>query len=77
MEKCLRWRPISGGLGLALAIALVGGGISVEAVETGARFMLLVTAIILVIYLWSATYGMAAGKVSVIELLKGRAAPLL
>ena len=65
---------ISGGLGLALAIALIGGGMSIAAVETGVRFLILMTAILIVIYLWSATYAMAAGKVSVMELLKGRSA---
>jgi len=66
---------ITGGLGLALAVALAGGDMSVEAVETGARFMLLIFPILLVIYLWSATYAMPAGKVSVAELIKGRVLP--
>jgi formate-dependent nitrite reductase membrane component NrfD len=66
---------ITGGLGLTLAIALIGGGISIEALETWTRSMILITAILIVTYLWSATYAMTAGKVSVMELLKGRSAP--
>ena len=66
---------ITGGLGLALAVALAGGKMPLKEVETLAQFMLLIFPVVLVMYLWSATHAMPAGKVSVTELLKGEARP--
>jgi formate-dependent nitrite reductase membrane component NrfD len=66
---------ITGGLGLALGMALVGIEMPLEAVETGAQFMLLVFPVLLLIYLWSAANAMPAGKASVKELIQGSAVP--
>ncbi len=66
---------ITGGLGLALAIALAGGDMPLAAVETGAQYMLLIFPLLLVMYIWSATYAQPAGKASVAELLTGRTLP--
>ncbi len=66
---------ITGGLGLALAMALAGIGMPLETIETGARFMLLVFPVLLLIYLWSANNAMPAGKASVKELVHGSAVP--
>ncbi len=66
---------ITGGLGLALAMALAGIGMPLETIETGARFMLVVFPVLLLIYLWSANNAMPAGKASVKELVHGSAVP--
>ena len=68
---------ITRGFALLLAISLVGGGgIPVETVQTGTRFMLLTTTVLLTTYLWSGSYAMAASRFSVMELLKGGTATL-
>lgn len=60
------------GLGLTLAIALSGvSNIDILAVEEGVRIVLITSALLIVVYLWSASYTGIAGKYSVAQLLKG------
>jgi len=65
------------GFGIVIAIALSGGDVNIAAAEVGSRIFLIISAIILGIYLWSATYVGQAGKYSVKELLRGSVAPVL
>lgn len=67
---------ITRGFALLLAIALVSGGIPLGSIQSGTRIMLLITAILLATYLLSGSYMMAAGRFSVVELLKGKTATL-
>ena len=65
------------GFGLILAIALAGGNnIDIMAVEEGSRLLLIASALLIAIYLWSATYMGTAGKYSVMELIRGSIAPV-
>ncbi|MBI2829731.1 MAG: polysulfide reductase NrfD [Chloroflexi bacterium] len=60
------------GFGLTLAIALSGvNNIDILAVEEGIRIVLIVCALLIIVYLWSASYTGIAGKYSVTQLLKG------
>jgi formate-dependent nitrite reductase membrane component NrfD len=65
------------GCALMIAIGLFGGHADIMAAEAISRVLLIITAIFLTIYLWSATYMGIAGKGSVIELIKGSIAPVL
>jgi len=65
------------GLALILTIGLFGGHVDIRAAETGSRWLLMINAFILTIYLWSATYMGPTGRQSVTELIKGRIAPVL
>jgi len=65
------------GFGIVIAIALFGGDVNLAAAETGSRIFLVTSALIVAIYLWSATYVGPAGKYSVMELIQGRIAPVL
>jgi len=64
------------GFGLVLAIALGGGDIDIMVAETGSRVLLIVSALLITVYLWSATYTGSTGKHSVIELIRGSIAPI-
>jgi len=65
------------GFALILTIGLFGGNVDIMAAEAGSRWLLIINAFIITIYLWSATYMGPTGKQSVIELIKGRIAPVL
>jgi formate-dependent nitrite reductase membrane component NrfD len=62
------------GFGLIVAIHLAGGGGDIAAAELWSRVLLAVNAVIIIIYLISASYTSAIAKLSVRELLVGRAA---
>ena len=64
------------GFGLMLAIALTGGNINIMAIEDGSRVLLIICALLLIIYLWSAVYTGTGGKYSVMELTRGNIAPI-
>lgn len=65
------------GLALILAMGLFGGHVDILAAEAGTRVLLVISAFLLTIYLWSGTYMGPTGKRSVMELIKGQLAPLL
>jgi formate-dependent nitrite reductase membrane component NrfD len=62
------------GFGLTLAIALTGENIDIMAIENGSRLLLIICALLLIIYLWSATYTGTGSKYSVMELTRGNIA---
>jgi len=65
------------GFALVMAVALFGGNIDVIAAEAASRILLITTAFLIAIYLWSATYMGPAGRQSVMELIRGSLAPVL
>ncbi len=62
------------GFGLVLAIALGDSSIDIMVAEAGSRVLLIVSALLITIYLLSATYMGSTGKYSVIELTRGKIA---
>ena len=67
---------VLGGFGLSVIIALNGGNINLEAAETGSRWLLIINALLIIIYLWSAAHRETTGKQSVMEQIKGSSAPV-
>ncbi len=67
---------ILGGFGLSVIIALNGGNIDISAAEMGSRWLLIVNALLILVYLWAATNREPTGKQSVIEQMRGRLAPV-
>jgi formate-dependent nitrite reductase membrane component NrfD len=67
---------VLGGFGLAVVIALNGGGINLDAAETGSRWLLLANVLLTVIYLWQASRRESIGKQSVLEQIRGENAPV-
>lgn len=65
-----------GGFGLAVVIAVNGGGINLGQAETGSRWLLAANILLIVIYLWRASLREAVGKQSVLEQIHGRSAPV-
>ena len=64
-----------GGFGMSVAISLLGGGIDLHAAETGSRWLLVANALLIIIYLWSASRRETTGKISVIQHIRGELAP--
>jgi len=60
------------GFALILLINLFTANVDVLTVERGIRFLLIVTAFLITIYLWSGKYMGPTGKQSVMELIKGK-----
>lgn len=67
---------ILGGFGLSVVIALNGGHVDITAAETGSRWLLIINALIIVIYLWRAANREVTGKQSVMEQMRGSVAPI-
>jgi formate-dependent nitrite reductase membrane component NrfD len=67
---------ILGGFGLSVIIALNGGNIQLSAAETGSRWLLVINALFIVVYLWTAANREATGKKSVMEQMRGNLAPV-
>lgn len=67
---------ILGGFGLSVVIALNGGHVDITAAETGSRWLLIINALIIVIYLWKAANREVTGKQSVMEQMRGSVAPI-
>jgi formate-dependent nitrite reductase membrane component NrfD len=65
---------ILGGFGLSVIIALNGGNIALSAAETGSRWLLIINALLIIVYLWSAANREATGKKSVMEQMRGNLA---
>jgi sulfite dehydrogenase (quinone) subunit SoeC len=64
------------GLGLIMALGLYER-LGAAPAESAARLFLIVNALLIAVYLWSASYAGAAGKQPTLELVKGRLAALL
>ncbi len=64
------------GFGLVLAIALGGGNVDIMVAEAGSRVLLIASALLIVIYLWSTSYMGPTGKYTVMELIRGNIAPV-
>jgi formate-dependent nitrite reductase membrane component NrfD len=67
---------ILGGFGLSVIIALNGGNVPLSAAETGSRWLLVINALFIVVYLWTAANREATGKKSVMEQMRGNLAPV-
>ena len=67
---------IMGGFGLSVIIALNGGNIDIAAAETGSRWLLIINALLIVIYLWAAANRETTGRKSVMEQMRGNLAPV-
>lgn len=65
-----------GGFGLIIVIALLGSNVDIAAAETFSRWLLLINALIIVIYLWHSSQNGATGKQSVLEQMRGNTAPV-
>jgi formate-dependent nitrite reductase membrane component NrfD len=65
-----------GGFGLAVVIALNGGGIDLAAAETGSRWLLIANALLVTVYLLAAAGREATGRQSVREQMRGHLAPI-
>jgi formate-dependent nitrite reductase membrane component NrfD len=66
---------VMGGLGLSVVIALNGGNVDMAQAEAGTRWLLIVNAFLIGIYLWMAANREATGKKSVLEQIRGHLAP--
>jgi formate-dependent nitrite reductase membrane component NrfD len=66
---------VLGGFGLSVVIALNGGDVNLAAAESGARWLLIINAFLIGIYLWTAANREITGKKSVLEQLHGHLAP--
>jgi formate-dependent nitrite reductase membrane component NrfD len=65
---------VADGFGLIMGISLAGGGGDIATAELWSRVMLAVNAVIIIIYMMSASYTSAVAKLSVRELIVGRVA---
>jgi formate-dependent nitrite reductase membrane component NrfD len=64
------------GLGLVVVIGLNAGAINVSAAEAGSRWLLVINALLIVTYLWTAANRDATGRESVMEQMHGSLAPI-
>jgi formate-dependent nitrite reductase membrane component NrfD len=64
------------GFGLSVAIAIGGGNVDLGVAETGSRWLLIINALLIAIYLWSAANRETTGKQSVMEQVRGSNAPV-
>ena len=67
---------IMGGFGLSVIIALNGGNVALSAAETGSRWLLIINALLIIIYLWTAANRETTGRKSVMEQMRGNLAPV-
>ncbi|MGD1119146.1 MAG: NrfD/PsrC family molybdoenzyme membrane anchor subunit [Dehalococcoidales bacterium] len=67
---------VLGGFGLAVVIAINGGGINLHQAEIGSRWLLAINILLIVIYLWLASRRQEVGKQSVLEQIHGHSAPI-
>ena len=62
---------IADGFALILAVGLADAQVNIMAVEAGSRALLTINAIIMIVYLWNATYTSKTAKHSAMLLLRG------
>ncbi len=67
---------ILGGFGLSVVIGLNGGDVDITAAETGSRWLLIINALLIIVYLWAAANRETTGKKSVMEQMRGNLAPV-
>ncbi len=67
---------INDGFALIMAVGLGGGQVDIMAAEVGSRVLLVVSALIIVTYLWSQTYTSPTAKATVLGLIRGYLAPI-
>jgi formate-dependent nitrite reductase membrane component NrfD len=67
---------VLGGFGLSVIIGLNGGNVNISVAEAGSRWLLIVNALLIVIYLWAAANRETTGKKSVMEQMRGNLAPV-
>ena len=67
---------ILGGFGLSVIIGLNGGDVNIAAAEIGSRWLLVINALLIVFYLWTAANRETTGKMSVMEQMRGNLAPV-
>jgi formate-dependent nitrite reductase membrane component NrfD len=67
---------VLGGFGLAVVIALNGGGIALGQAEMGSRWLLAANILLIIVYLWRASVRAEVGKQSVLEQIHGHSAPI-
>lgn len=60
-----------GGFGLLVLVAINNANIDLATVEAGSRWLLVVNALLIAIYLWAATNREATGRQSVLEQIRG------
>ena len=64
-----------GGFGVSTMIALYDSQVDLHAAETGSTFLLIVNALLIAVYLWRAVRRDETGKISVVDQMRGKAAP--
>jgi formate-dependent nitrite reductase membrane component NrfD len=67
---------VLGGFGLSVIIGLNGGNVNITAAEAGSRWLLIINALLIIVYLWAAANREATGKKSVMEQMRGNLAPV-
>jgi formate-dependent nitrite reductase membrane component NrfD len=67
---------ILGGFGLSVIIALNGGNVNLTIAEAGSRWLIIVNAFLIAVYLWGAATRETTGKQSVMEQIRGSGAPI-
>lgn len=66
---------VLGGFGVSVVIALNGGDINLATAEAGSRWLLIINALLIGVYLWMANNREVTGKKSVLEHIRGNLAP--
>lgn len=61
---------------MSVVITLSGGHVDITAAETGSRWLLIINALLIVLYLWRAANRESTGKQSVTEQMWGSVAPI-
>ena len=65
----------SGGLAIMMAVAIGGNSAQITIIENFTRITLIAFAVILIVYLWNATYSSTVAKDAVVRVVKGEIAP--
>ena len=65
---------VADGFALIMAVGLSGSQVDIMAAEVGSRWLLIINAIMMAVYLWNATYTHKTAKYSALLLLKGNLA---
>jgi len=65
-----------GGFGLTTVIGLYGGNVDLHAAEAGSRGLLVINALLIALYLWRAMQKDETGRKSVMDQMRGMAAPV-
>ena len=65
---------VLGGFGLSVVIGLYGGNVNIAIAEAGSRWLLIINALLIAVYLWAAANREVTGKKSVMEQMRGNLA---